>query len=91
MMWIVLLLAGIALITFAFGLLGNLPTTPLWLEAFNSTIGDLLSNISYTLAWLLGAELYFSSIIIIGIIFAFEPVYHGVMWTLKKIPILGIK
>ena len=41
--------------------------------------------------FLYGTALFNAIIAVLIAIWAFEPIYHGVMWVLKKIPFLNIK
>jgi len=91
MVHVVLILAGGALMAFAFGMFGDLPATPGWLENVADGAINLMSFGIYTLSWLFTAELFFGTLIIVGAVMAWEPVYHLVMWVLRKIPILNIK
>ena len=91
MIQVVLILAAVFLMSFVFGLFGNLPPTPEWLEGIASGAIDLFTFGIYTLSWLFTPELFFGSIAIVGAVMAWEPVYHLVMWVLRKIPLLGIK
>ena len=91
MIQVVLILAAVALMSFFFGLFGNLPPTPPWLEGVASGAIDIMTFGIYTLSWLFTAELFFGTMVVIGAVMAWEPIYHLVLWVLKKIPILGIK
>jgi len=91
MVQVVLILAGGVLMSFVFGLFGNLPATPSWLEGVASSAIDLMSFGIYTLSWVFTAQLFFGGLAVIGVVMAFEPVYHLILWVLRKIPILGIK
>lgn len=91
MLQVVLIVAGTALLLFAFGIFGNLPPTPSWLSDTSSTLVDLVVWPVQLLAGLIGGHLFFGTIILIGAVMAWEPIYHLTMWILKKIPVLGIK
>lgn len=91
MVQVVLILAGAALMAFVFGIFGDLPATPGWLESVADGAINLMSFGIYTLSWLFTAELFFGTLIIVGAVIAWEPVYHLAMWVLRKIPILNIK
>lgn len=91
MVQVVLILAGAALMAFVFGIFGDLPATPGWLENVADGAINLMSFGIYTLSWLFTAELFFGTLIIVGAVIAWEPVYHLAMWVLRKIPILNIK
>ena len=91
MVQVVLIIAGLALLAFAFGIFGNIPPTPTWLEGVSDTLVDIIIWPVQILAGLLGGHLFFGTIILLGVVMAWEPVYHLVMWVLKKIPVVNIK
>jgi len=91
MVYVVLILAAVALLSFAFGLLGNLPATPDWLVGTSSLLVEYISWPVHILASILNDHLFYGSLIIVAAVMAWEPVYHSIMWVLRKIPILGIK
>lgn len=91
MVQVVLILAAVSLMSFVFGLFGNLPPTPDWLQGVADGAIDLMTFGVYTLSWLFTAQLFFGTMVIVGAVMVWEPVYHLIMWVLRKIPILGIK
>jgi len=91
MVQIVLIIAALALLSFAFGIFGNIPPTPDWLTGTSDSLVDLIVWPIQIMAGLIGAHLFFGTIILIGVVMAWEPIYHLVIWVLRKIPILGIK
>jgi hypothetical protein len=91
MVQVVLILAGGILMSFVFGLFGNLPPTPSWLEGVATGAINLFEFATYTLSWLIGAHLFFGTLALIVVVMTWEPVYHLILWVLRKIPILGIK
>lgn len=91
MIQVVLILAGAALMAFVFGLFGNLPATPSWLEGVADGAISLFQFAMYTMSWLIGAHLFFGTLALVSVVLLWEPVYHLIMWVLRKIPILGIK
>lgn len=88
---VILIGAGLALLAFAFGLFGNLPPTPEFLQGVSDTLVDILVWPFQLMSGLIGGHLFFGTIILVAAVIAWEPVYHLVMWVLRKIPILGIK
>jgi len=91
MIQVVLILAGAVLMAFVFGLFGNLPETPAWLQGVADGAIDLFTFPMYVLSWLIGAHLFFGTLALLAVVMAWEPVYHLILWVLRKIPILGIK
>lgn len=91
MILVVLILAGTALMAFVFGLFGNLPATPSWLEGVADGAIDLFYFGTATMSWLIGARLFFATLALVSVVLLWEPVYHLIMWVLRKIPILNIK
>jgi len=91
MIHVVIILAGAVLMSFVFGLFGNLPPTPIWLEGVADSAIDLFMFPMYTLSWLIGAHLFFGTLALIVVVMTWEPVYHLTLWVIRKIPVLGIK
>lgn len=83
--------AALALMSFAFGFMGNFPATPDFIESLAYSGIDLIGTGIRVLAWLMSPPLFFGSIALFFGVMIAEPVYHLTMWILKKIPMLGIK
>lgn len=76
------------------GILSVFPTLP----AIDPSIVTAGNWITTTLGqgasfaqFLYGSTLFNAIIAVLIAVWAFEPIYHGVMWVLKKIPFLNIK
>lgn len=91
MVQVVLITAGVALMSFVFGLFGNLPPTPDWLIGVADGAITMFQFAIYTLSWLIGPHLFFLTLGVIVALISWEQVYHLIMWVLRKIPILNIK
>jgi len=91
MIYVVLILAAVALLSFAFGLLGNLPATPDWLINSSDLLIQYVAWPVHIMTSILNDHLFYGSLILVAAVMAWEPIYHSIMWVLKKIPILGIK
>ena len=90
-MIILIVIAAIALITTAFAVMPPLPATPPYLLSFNEQLADILQNGVLFLQYLFTPILLTTTIVVIIAIFAAEPIYHSIMWILRKIPMVGIK
>ncbi len=82
------------MITFIIAIFSPLPTIPATPTAIvdggtwvTTTIGEVISvlNMLYTPALLAAC------MIVIIAIFNFEMIYHGIMWILRKIPVINMK
>jgi len=91
MVYVVIILAAVALMSFVFGLFGNLPPTPDWLVGTADGAIDLFRGAIYTFSWLIGPHLFFLTLGVIVTLLLWEQIYHLIMWVLRKIPILNIK
>lgn len=90
-MWIWLIAIGSALLTTVIALMPNLPPIDPAIEAVGDSIMGFMSQAYFLLAYIFSPPLLvFAFTSAIGILF-FEHIYHGLMWVLRKIPVLGIK
>lgn len=81
---------GFALLTTAFLAMPNLPPIDPSVAAIGDTVLGFMSHAYFILAYLFSPLLLgFALSAAIGIMF-FEQIYHGIMWILRKIPVLGI-
>lgn len=90
-MIIFIVVAAIGLLTIAFVVMPDLPATPESLISMQEAFNDILLNAIQFIRYFLTPQLTFVSLVVIIGVFASEPVYHGIMWILRKIPVLGIK
>ena len=91
-MIIVFVITGaIALLTAVFALTPNFPPIPPSLVAFNATLDTILTQGIQFVRYILTPEITFLVVLVSIGVFVAEPAYHGTMWILRKIPILGIK
>lgn len=90
-MIVFIIIAAIALLTAVFVTMPNLPPTPEVLVAIQNGFNDLLLMSIQFIRYFLSPQLTFVMLVVVGAVFASEPVYHGIMWILRKIPVLGIK
>ena len=88
---VILITIGVALLMGIIVLMPNFPPTP---DSFNDILeqlADFMGGISHVLIYIFGTQLFLAFIGIFVAVMVAEPVYHGVMWVLRKIPVLGIK
>lgn len=90
-MIVFMVIAGIALLATVFVVMPDLPPTPDILIAMQDTFNLFLHKVVQLIFYFLTPTLAFASLLIVSAVFASEPVYHGIMWILRKIPVLGIK
>lgn len=90
-MIVFIIVAAIALLTVVFVAMPDLPATPEFLITMQQAFNDVLLNAIQFVRYFLTPQLTFVSLVVIIAVFASEPVYHGIMWILRKIPVLGIK
>lgn len=90
-MIVFIIVAAIALLTVVFVAMPDLPATPEFLISMQQAFNDILLNAIQFIRYFLTPQLTFISLVVIIAVFASEPVYHGIMWILRKIPVLGIK
>lgn len=90
MIYAIIISVGVALIVAALSAI-NLPEIPTAIQTgWDSFIDFIAQWRSFFVYWLSGP--IYIAVLTIGIaIIAFEPLYHGIMWVLRKIPALGIK
>ncbi len=90
-MIVFLVIAGIALLTTVFIAMPNIPPVPPELIAFQSGFNDILLTAIQFLRYIFSPALIYVALVVITAVFLGEPIYHGIMWILRKIPVLGIK
>lgn len=74
-----------------FGILPNVPTTPVAIVNAGSWASDQIVQVVSLLRMVYSTSL-FNALLVIGVaIIGFESVYHLVMWIIRKIPMLSIK
>lgn len=90
-MIVFIVIAGIALLSAVFMLMPDLPPVPEVLISMQDSFNVLLHKAMQLIFYFLTPNLAFVSLIVVSAVFVSEPVYHGIMWILRKIPVLGIK
>lgn len=90
-MIVFILLGGSAVLLAAFALMPDFPATPQSVIDTGNTVITFVMDVVQIFRYVLSPLLFWAGLVVILAIFAVEPVYHGIMWVLKKIPILGIK
>jgi len=90
-MIVFIIIAAIALLTVVFVAMPDLPATPEFLITMQQAFNDILLNAIQFIRYFLTPQLTFISLVVVIAVFASEPVYHAIMWILRKIPVLGIK
>lgn len=91
MIYVLIITAAIALLAGVFVLMPDLPPIPSAIDTSINTALDLMQQGIYLIAYLIGAPLFYATIVVLIAVFAFEPIYHLIIWVLRKIPVLGIK
>lgn len=90
-MWIWIITIGFGLLTTALALMPDLPPIDPSIVAVGESINQFAGQASFLLNYIFSPILVtFAVSAAVGIIF-FEHIYHGIMWILRKIPVLGIK
>lgn len=90
-MWIWIIAIGGALLTTVIALMPNLPPIDPGIVAVGDSVLGFMSQAYFLLCYLFSPVLVTFAISAgLGIIF-FEHIYKGIMWILRKIPVLGIK
>lgn len=90
-MIVFIIFAAIALLTVVFVAMPDLPATPDTLIAIQNGFNDILLMAIQFVRYFLSPQLTFVMLVVVAAVFASEPAYHGIMWILRKIPVLGIK
>lgn len=90
-MIVFIIVAAVALLTVVFVAMPDLPATPELLISMQEAFNGILLNAIQFIRYFLTPQLTFVSLVVIIGVFASEPIYHGIMWILRKIPVLGIK
>lgn len=85
-----IVLAGLVVLVAGFAMMPDLPPLDPTISALSDQMIGLISQGVNVLVYLLTPTLYFAVIATIIALFAFEHVYHAVLWVLRKIPGLGI-
>ncbi len=72
-------------------LLGNIPSFPSGVVTeITSYISTVVSSGAGLLFFLIRPSTFFAALDIVTFMFIAEPLYHFVMWVLRKVPFLGI-
>ncbi len=90
-MIVFIIIAAVALLTAVFVVMPDLPATPELLISMQEAFNSILLNAIQFIRYFLSPQLTFVVVMVIAAMFASEPIYHGIMWILRKIPVLGIK
>lgn len=90
-MIVFIIIAAVALLTAVFVVMPDLPATPESLIAIQDGFNNILLQTIQFVRYFLSPQLTFVVVMVIAAVFASEPIYHGIMWILRKIPVLGIK
>lgn len=90
-MWVWLIAIGGALLTTVVALMPNLPPIDPGIAAVGDSVLAYMSQAYFLLAYLFSPVLLGFAISAAVSVLFFEHIYHGIMWVLRKIPVLGIK
>ena len=90
-MIVFIIIAAVALLTTVFVVMPDLPATPELLIAIQDGFNNILLQAIQFIRYFLSPQLTFVVVMVIAAVFASEPIYHGIIWILRKIPVLGIK
>lgn len=90
-MIVFIVIAGIALFIAVFAALPSLPPIPSEIESVGNTFIDGIGMSFNLLLYIFNPAVFMACFtVFFGVLF-FEPIYNGIMWILRKIPVLGIK
>jgi len=81
---------AIALVTYVVGFMPNLPPIDPGIVAVGDSINGFMSQAYFLLCYIFSPVLVVFAITAGIAIMTFEHIYHGIMWILRKIPVLGI-
>ena len=90
-MIVFIIIAVVALLTTVFVVMPDLPATPEFLISLQDGFNNILLQTIQFIRYFLSPQLTFVMLVVVAAVFASEPIYHGIMWILRKIPVLGIK
>ena len=81
-----------AVVNFILGLIGSIPVFP---DGFFSTIieyiNTIITNGAGLFFFVIRPQTFYVAIDILFFLYVAEPLYHFIMWVLRKIPFLGIQ
>lgn len=89
-MSIAVIVGGIALLLAVFALIPPLPETPEAIVTAADALTNFVQHIYFIGAYIFSPILFTAAVTIAFAVFAFEPLYHGTMWILRKIPGVSI-
>ena len=79
-------------INWILGLLGNIPSFPSGLvSSITSYIATVVNGGAGILFFFVRSSTFFAALDIIAFMYVAEPLYHFIMWVLRKVPFLGIE
>lgn len=81
---------GFALLTTAFLAMPNIPPIDPYVAEIGDTVLEFMSQAYFILAYLFSPLLLGFALGSAIVIMFFDQIYHGIMWILRKIPVLGI-
>lgn len=90
-MIVFVIVTGLALLLAAFVALPPLPATPQVMIDIGDTFIDGVVNFINLMHYIFHPVLFRAFLVVTFLIFFFQPIYSGIMWILRKIPVLGIK
>lgn len=91
MQLVFMVVGGMTILGIGFAMMPALPPVPPELIAFQNGFNDILLNAIQFLRYFFSPMLMWLALGVIITVFLAEPIYHAVMWVLRKIPVLNIK
>lgn len=69
----------------------SLPSMDVSIVTAGAWLSTTLAQGAAFAQFIYGSTLYHAIIALVAAVWAFEPIYHTVMWVIKKIPIINVK
>jgi len=85
------LITTVLTITYSIFELFNVPDMPTAITTAASYLSDVIIFAVSFLKQVLTPTLLSASVIVLVAVFYFETLYHGIMWVIRKIPMINIK
>lgn len=91
MIFVIFIMSCITGILAILAFVPDLPQAPEFLLSFSDLLTNILRDFSSIYRYIMSPMLALFSLTLIVALLTFEPIYHMIIWILKKLPVVGIK